>query len=65
MKADIAIFNPDEFRETGTLYSPSQLAIGMEHVIVNGQPVLRDGVMTGLRSGRPIEIRTKVGGKKT
>ena len=54
MKADIAIFDPSEFRETGTLDSPSQLAVGMDHVIVNGQPVLRDGVMTGCRSGRVL-----------
>ena len=54
MKADIAIFDPDEFRETGTLDSPSKLAVGMEHVIVNGQAVLRDGKMTGSRSGRVL-----------
>ena len=54
MKADIAIFDPAEFRETGTLESPSRLAVGMEHVIVNGQPVLRDGKMTGFRSGRVL-----------
>ena len=59
MKADIAIFDPNEFRETGTLESPSRLATGMEHVIVNGQPVLRDGVMTGLRSGRPLRYGQK------
>ena len=56
MKADIAIFDPNEFRETGTLDSPSKLAVGMYHVIVNGQPVLRDGVMTGCRSGRVLRF---------
>ena len=54
MKADIAIFDPSEFREVGTLDSPSQLAVGMEHVIVNGRLVLRDGEMTGCRSGRVL-----------
>ena len=54
LKADIAIFDPAEFRETGTLESPSRLAVGMEHVIVNGQAVLRDGKMTGCRSGRVL-----------
>ena len=54
MKADIAIFDPNEFRETGTLDSPSKLAVGMDHVIVNGQPVLRDGKMTGRRSGQVL-----------
>ena len=59
MKADIAIFDPAEFRETGTLESPSQLAVGMEHVIINGQPVLRDGKMTGHRSGRVLRHRRR------
>ena len=59
MKADIAIFDPNKFRDTGTLDSPSKLAVGMNHVIVNGQPVLRDGVMTGLRSGRPLRYGQK------
>lgn len=57
MKADIAIFDPSEFRETGTLDLPSKLAVGMHHVIVNGQPVLRDGKMTGRRSGRVLRFR--------
>ena len=56
LKADIAIFDPSEFGETGTLDSPSKLAVGMNHVIVNGQPVLRDGVMTGYRSGRVLRF---------
>ena len=56
-KADIAVFDPVEFRETGTLESPSQLAMGMQHVIVNGQAVLRDGNMTGHRSGRVLRKR--------
>ncbi|MCY4527834.1 MAG: amidohydrolase family protein [Chloroflexi bacterium] len=56
MRADIAIFAPAEFRETGTLESPSQLAMGMHHVFVNGQPVLRDGNMTGCRSGRVLRF---------
>lgn len=59
MKADIAIFDPAEFRETGTLESPSQLAVGMDHVIVNGQPVLRDGKMTGCRSGSVLRKRRR------
>ena len=59
MKADIAIFDPARFRDTGTLDSPSQLAVGMQHVIVNGQPVLRDGKMTGYRSGRVLRHRRR------
>ena len=59
MKADIAIFDATEFRETGTLDLPSKLAVGMEHVIVNGQPVLRDGKMTGHRSGRVLRHRRR------
>jgi len=54
MKADVAVFDPDRFRETGTLESPSQLATGMEHVIVNGEPTLRNGQATGNRSGHVL-----------
>lgn len=54
MRADIVVFDQNSFREMGTLESPSQLAVGMEHVIVNGEPTLRNGQTTGYRSGRVL-----------
>jgi N-acyl-D-aspartate/D-glutamate deacylase len=52
--ADIAIFDHAAFGERGTTFEPNQLAVGMSHVIVNGTPVLRNGVLTGDRPGRVL-----------
>jgi N-acyl-D-amino-acid deacylase len=52
--ADLAIFDPATFGETGTTFEPNQLAIGMKHVIVNGKIGIRDGKITGERSGQVL-----------
>jgi N-acyl-D-aspartate/D-glutamate deacylase len=52
--ADLAVFDPDEFRATATTFEPNQLARGMRHVMVNGVPALRDASFTGSRGGRVI-----------
>lgn len=53
-RADLAIFDPLRFGERGTTYEPNRLAGGMLHVLVNGEPALRDGALTGRRSGSVI-----------
>ncbi len=50
-RADVAVFDPRAFAERGTVFEPNLLAEGMRHVIVNGVPTLRDGVLTGERAG--------------
>lgn len=52
--ADLVIFDPATFGETGTTFEPSQLAIGMKHVIVNGEIGMRDGRITGKRTGQVL-----------
>lgn len=52
MKADIVVFDPDEIRDLSTFEDPHQFSVGIDHVIVNGTPVLRDGKMTGELPGR-------------
>ena len=52
--ADLAIFDPALFAERGTDFEPNQLATGMRHVLVNGVPTLRDGVLTGERGGQVL-----------
>ena len=52
--ADLAIFDPDRFGETGSTFEPNQIAEGMAHVLVNGEPTLRDGQLTGTRAGEVI-----------
>lgn len=52
--ADIVIFDPATISDTATYAEPQQFAVGMHHVLVNGEPVLRDGKMTGARPGRAV-----------
>ncbi len=52
--ADIAVFDPERFRECGTVSAPNQLAEGMVHVVVNGEVARKDGRFTGQRPGRVL-----------
>ena len=61
--ADIAVFDPRTFGERATTFEPNQLAAGMRHVMVNGVMALRDGALTGERTGRsdPAPVLTILG----
>lgn len=50
--ADLVIFDPARIADHASLDNPHKFATGVCHVVVNGQPVLRDGAMTGVRPGR-------------
>ena len=52
--ADVAIFDPKTFADPGTTFEPNQTALGMHHVIVNGKIAVRDGKLTGERSGEVL-----------
>ncbi len=52
--ADVVIFDPATIADTATYEEPQQFAVGMYHVLINGEPVLRDGEMTAARPGRTI-----------
>ena len=54
--ADIVIFNPDTVNDPATYEDPHQCAKGFTEVIVNGGIVLRDGELTGTRSGGPLRF---------
>ena len=54
MMADLAIFDPATIADKATFDDPQQFAVGMRHVLVNGQPVLLDGAMTAARPGRAV-----------
>jgi len=54
MMADLAIFDPATIADTATYDKPQQFAVGMRDVLVNGRPVLLDGVMTAARPGRAV-----------
>jgi N-acyl-D-amino-acid deacylase len=54
MMADLAIFDPATIADKASFDNPQQFAVGMRHVLVNGQPVLLDGEMTKARPGRAV-----------
>jgi N-acyl-D-aspartate/D-glutamate deacylase len=56
-KADLVVFDPLRFAETGTTFEPNRFAVGMRHVVVNGKFALRDGRFTGTRAGEIVRGR--------
>ena len=52
--ADVVIFDPATIADKATYAEPQQFAVGVQHVLVNGQPVLSGGKMTGARPGRAV-----------
>jgi N-acyl-D-amino-acid deacylase len=52
--ADVVIFDPSRITDHATFDRPHQYATGVRHVVVNGQPVLRDGEHTHARPGRVV-----------
>lgn len=53
--ADIAIFDPATIQDHATFAEPHQYATGVQHVIVNGVPVLIDGAHTDAMPGRFVK----------
>ena len=54
MYADITIFDPNTVCDRATFEKANQTATGIQHVLVNGVPVLRQGKVTGARPGRAL-----------
>jgi N-acyl-D-amino-acid deacylase len=52
--ADVTVFDPATIRDHATYAQPHRYATGVEHVLVNGTAVLRDGEHTGARPGRVV-----------
>lgn len=52
--ADIAIFNPETIKDHSTFAEPHQFSTGMEHVIINGEQVLKYGEHTGALPGKVV-----------
>lgn len=54
MAADLVIFNPETIQDRATFDEPHQFPTGIEHVIVNGIPVVSDGRQTGALPGKRL-----------
>lgn len=52
--ADVNVFDLDALTIHATLEQVNRYCTGMDHVIVNGTPVIRNGEHTGARSGRVL-----------
>jgi N-acyl-D-amino-acid deacylase len=52
--ADLIVFDPETVQDRATFAQPHQYATGIEHALVNGVPVLRNGQSTGDRPGRVV-----------
>jgi len=54
MRADVAVFDPETIADRATYTDPHQFSVGIEQLLVNGVPVIRDGALTGEKPGRWI-----------
>lgn len=52
-RADLVLVDPASVIDRATYAAPRTLATGIQAVLVNGVPVLRDGRLTGALPGRP------------
>jgi N-acyl-D-amino-acid deacylase len=54
MAADLCVLGPGGFADHATYDHPRRPATGVEHVLVNGQPVRAHGAATTARPGKII-----------
>ena len=55
MLADVAVFDPDVIEDRATYADPHRYSVGIEHLLVNGVPVILGGALTGEKPGRWIQ----------
>jgi dihydroorotase len=56
--ADLTLFNPDTVMDEATYEAPQRGSAGIVHVLVAGQPVVRDGKVIGsVAPGRPLRAQ--------
>jgi N-acyl-D-amino-acid deacylase len=54
--ADVVVFSPDKVRDQATYKDPHHYSEGFRHVVVNGVPVIEDGVHTGRKAGLGLSL---------
>jgi N-acyl-D-aspartate/D-glutamate deacylase len=52
MRADVTVFDPQRIADKATFQEPSQYAVGIEYVFVNGAMVIEKGEHLGTKPGR-------------
>ena len=58
--ADIVIFDPDKIMDKATYVDPHQYPEGINYVIVNGQTVVDNGSLMGIRPGKVLRRQNKI-----
>jgi N-acyl-D-amino-acid deacylase len=54
-QADIVVFDPKQIADTATFEDPHQYPVGIQHVLVNGEPVIANGEHTGRLPGKILK----------
>ena len=55
-KADLVIFDPNSIRDQATYTAPAQFPVGINHVVVNGEFVIRNSEHTGAKPGEVLHF---------
>jgi len=56
--ADVVLFDASTVSDVGTFTDPHHYPVGLPWVLVNGVPIIADGVMTSARPGRVLRHRS-------
>lgn len=59
MLADVVVFDEERIQDLATYQDPHRFSVGMVHILVNGELVLRDGSLTGAKPGRVLKGPTR------
>ncbi len=52
--ADVVVFDPEKIADTTTYENSRRFPVGIEHVIVNGEPAVLNSKPTGALTGRVL-----------
>jgi len=59
MKADILVFDPEKIRDTATFTEPLSYSVGIDFVLVSGEPVIAHAEMTSATPGEVIRHQAR------
>ena len=52
--ADLVVLDLDDYRDVATMRDPHHFSEGVVHVLVNGEPAIRDGAFLGVLAGQAL-----------